>query len=692
MKKEVQLSKEFKNQAAKSIFAICFFVLTYLIILLLALVLTGLSVAGGFSLIALKPNFLTIALGIGLASLGILIVAFLLKFIFKSHKADRSHLIEIKESQEPELFQMIRDLVLEVGTTFPKKVYLSSEVNAAVFYDSSFWSMFLPIKKNLQIGLGLVNTVTKEELRAILAHEFGHFSQRTMKVGSYVYNVNQVIFNMLYDNESYDNLIQKWASISGYFSIFVILAVKINQGIQWILRKLYGVVNKSYMALSREMEFHADEIAASVTGYEPLKKSLLRMPLADNSFSNVLSYYNTKVSENIMSENIYNDQSSVIHFLAETNNLPFTNGLPDIAIEEQSKFDKSKLGIKDQWASHPSTNDRIERLEKTGFLSPGHADMPANELFKDITALQKQLTNKLFENVSYPEDTMVMSSDQFIEEYKQQVQLNSFAKIYNGYYDNKNPIFDLNGNPAESKIDFNELYSDEKVDLVYSSIALQNDMETLKNIANKSFPIKSFDYDGFRYERKDADSLIEKLKSELDIINARIEKNDSDIYHHFTEIETRLNKPQLLKSIYNDFFTFDKIFDTKYDLYIKLLNGLQFVNVSTPFDQIASNLNCINPIERELKQEIHLLMSDPVLATEITQDIRHSLEEYTSKEWEYFNGANYLDGNLNILYTAMHNYAFLLSRKYFLMKKALLTYQEELMKNHTTPVVTENFA
>lgn len=92
-----------------------------MIILLLAILLTGLCIAGGVSLIVIKPMFGTIALGIGLASLGVLILIFLLKFIFISHKVDRSHLIEINEQQEPELFKMIREIVQIVGTNFPKK-------------------------------------------------------------------------------------------------------------------------------------------------------------------------------------------------------------------------------------------------------------------------------------------------------------------------------------------------------------------------------------------------------------------------------------------------------------------------------------------------------------------------------------------------------------------------------------------
>ncbi|MBK6964786.1 MAG: hypothetical protein IPH20_12815 [Bacteroidales bacterium] len=44
-------------------------------------------------------------------------------------------------------------------------------------------------------------------------------------------------FNMLFDNEAYDKLIREWAAVSGYFSIFVMLAVKIIEGIKWVSKK-----------------------------------------------------------------------------------------------------------------------------------------------------------------------------------------------------------------------------------------------------------------------------------------------------------------------------------------------------------------------------------------------------------------------------------------------------------------------
>jgi Zn-dependent protease with chaperone function len=690
-KKEIQLSNEFKVQTVKAIIAIGIFVFTYLILLTLAIALTVLCVFSGFSIIVFKPMFITIVLGIGLASLGILNLIFLLKFILKSHKVDMSHLIEIKKSDEPKVFQMIDDIVLEVGTSFPKKVFLSSDVNASVFYDSSFWSMFLPIRKNLQIGVGLVNTVTKEELRAILSHEFGHFSQKTMKVGSYVYNVNQVIYNMLYENESYETLVQKWANISGYFSIFVIIAEKINQGIRWILRKLYDEVNKSYMGLSREMEFHADDIAASVTGYVPLKKSLLRLGLANSSYDNVLNYYNGKISENQKSENVYKDQKAVIQHLAEVNNLPISNHLPDITLEELSKFDRSRLVIKNQWASHPTLDERIRNLEKTGVAKENGQDTLANDVFLDIEGIQKQITQRIFENVTYEGEINVLPSDVFLEEYKKEANSNSFSKIYNGYFDYKNPtVFDLGQcNPNEHETLFEELFSDQKVDWIYSVMGLQDDFETLKNISSKLLPVKTFDYDGVRYKRKDAANLSETLTIELENYNEKIRANDIAIYCYFKKIENKKKGSKDLDQLYLEFFEFEKKYVSQYDFYTKFLMDLEFVNVTTPFENIKANFKKIKAKEEELKTEINQFLADDLFLNEMAKDTRQELSKYTSASWEYFSENKYNDENLGLLFSALHNYAYMLSRKYFLLKKVLLAYQEELLVNQSTEQTEE---
>ena len=110
---------------------------------------------------------------------------------------------------------------------------------------------------------------------------------------------------------------------------------------------------------------------------------------------------------------------------------------------------------------------------------------------------------------------------------------------------------------------------------------------------------------------------------------------------------------------------------------------MQFTTVTTTFEQIRANFSKIKSTEELLKKEINQLLSDDIIQTEITMEIKEKLEMYISTKLEYFGEVSYFDENLNILYTAINNYGYLLSRKYFLMKRKLLKYQEELIKNHT---------
>ena len=359
----LKVSEEFRKVAIRAVLSILLFLFTYIVMIILALALIVLCGYIAFVLVAFKAMFLTIMIGLGLIGMGFLILFFLTKFIFSSGKQiDRSHLTEITAAQQPKLFQLLGEIVDEVHTSAPKKVYLSSEVNASVFYDSTFWSMFFPVRKNLQIGVGLMNAVSVIELKAILAHEFGHFSQRSMKAGSYVYNVNKVIFNMLYDNEGYDVVLTKWSNSSSYFAAFSAAAIFVVKGVQRVLMRVYKVVNLNYMALSREMEFHADAVAAHVAGSEALANSLLRLDLASKSLSSVFDYYDAKIATSQKTNNFFPQQSFVLHHISTSENLTIRDGLPMLTIDEFKKFNRTKLVLSEQWSSHPSTEERVTRV------------------------------------------------------------------------------------------------------------------------------------------------------------------------------------------------------------------------------------------------------------------------------------------------------------------------------------------
>ncbi len=673
----IQVSEDFKKKSKSAIVAITIFVVVYILLFLFTLLVTIACVVGGIALIIAKPMFLTLMLGVGAIGTGVFILPFIIKFLFKKHITDRSHLTEITRSEEPELFKMIDEIVKETGTDFPKKTYLSYDVNASVFYDSSFWSMFLPIKKNLTIGVGLVNTSTKQELKAILSHEFGHFSQRSMKVGSYVYNVNKIIFNLVNDDESYRNSIESWANMSGYFSIFAAISLFITQKIQWVLTKMYSFVNIRHMALSREMEFHADEVAAHIAGSLALEESLLRIELASSSYNNVLSFYDHKISKNQSSKNIYKEQFFVMNFFAQLNELEIKHNLPNVKLSESGLFNKSKLVIENQWASHPSHEERIAKLRALNITKETDHG-PARNLFHNFEQIEEKLTAKLFSRVKYQKGRTDLELDIFKTEFEENYKKDSFDKIFNNYYDNKNPDFTVQENTSSGRFSFDELFSKEKVEWVYTIIALESDKKMIEAIINKELVLKTFDYDGEKYTSGEAKKLIPMLEKSIIEIKARIQQNDLNIYNHFLMSAADSGKKSEFISRYKLLADLDSQYDQKLQVYTDIANATAFINTKTTFDQIKRNFINLKPFEEMLKNEIKPYLESNTIGLDLEEQDIKDLNYYLINDLIYFNNDQYMESHLQIMMKAINIYPYLLSRKYFRLKKDVLAIMKEL--------------
>ena len=208
---------------------------------------------------------------------------FLLKGLFKRPSTDGLIRVEIKPEDQPELFAFIRQVCADTRAPRPHRVFLTPDVNAAVVYHSSFLSLFLPTPKNLILGLGLVNRLTLSEFKAVLAHEFGHFSQNSMKLGTYVYVSNRIIADIVYGRDWLDDIV----AVLRRSDIRIALFAWIFTGMLWGLRKLlegiFRLINFANSALSRQMEFNADLVAVSVTGSDPLIFALARLNFANEA-------------------------------------------------------------------------------------------------------------------------------------------------------------------------------------------------------------------------------------------------------------------------------------------------------------------------------------------------------------------------------------------------------------------------
>lgn len=426
-------SAGFKKEVKKVMSSIILFFVVYVLLMLLSVALAiGCLYAGVFVMFS-SGHLIGLIAGLGIISIGIMVFIFLIKFIFSVKKHDESGTVQVTETEQPGLFQFIRQLTADTQTQFPKKIVLSPEVNASVYYNDSFWSMIFPVKKNLQIGLALVNSLTLSEFKAVMAHEFGHFSQRSMKLGSFVYNVNKAIYNMLYENKDFGNFLSKWGSLHWAIGIFVWVTVQLLQGIQYILQQMYGFINKNYMGLSREMEFHADAVAASVSGSNNLVTALRKTEITDLCYQTVIQKANEYLGDNLKFENIYYNHDEVMKKYAALNNLPLENATPVPDEAFFKNFQLHKVNIKDQWASHPPREEREAHLLQLN-VDAVRDDQPAWVIFNDAENLQKKITTQLYRTVPDQQDKETINAAAFKERYLGDIASYSLPDAYNSFY------------------------------------------------------------------------------------------------------------------------------------------------------------------------------------------------------------------------------------------------------------------
>jgi Zn-dependent protease with chaperone function len=218
----------------------------------------------------IKVNKWTILMKLGAIAGSVMLFAFTLKFIFKLKNHKPTNRIKLEKNEHKDLWGFVYQICKETGAPKPKSIYVDPDVNAYVSYTNMWLSLFLPVKKELTIGLGLVSCLNLSEFKAVVSHEFGHFAQSSMKIGSYIMSANTIIYDMIFSRDKWDNILDQWRASD----IRLSAAAWVITPIIWIIRQtlslFYQFLNIMYSSLSREMEFNADKVAVSTTGSEAI--------------------------------------------------------------------------------------------------------------------------------------------------------------------------------------------------------------------------------------------------------------------------------------------------------------------------------------------------------------------------------------------------------------------------------------
>ena len=248
----------------------------------------------------------------------------------------------------PRLWLELRALADAVGTRAPDEIWLVAEVNAAVSERSRMLGLVRGTR-TMYLGAPLLMGLTRQHLRAILAHELGHYSGRHTALGGVTYRGRE--------------------ALSG---------IVVRFGRRSIIGRIFSAYASLYFALtqamSRQQELEADDFMVEVSGRDAAVSSLAELPLLDAAWSHFLEEFVWPVHASGKRPSDFFDGFAQI-LEAPKLQLALASFRTDFEEPPKSRYD-----------SHPPLSFRIERLRSKPGDGTAVDPAPAIALLDDSAA------------------------------------------------------------------------------------------------------------------------------------------------------------------------------------------------------------------------------------------------------------------------------------------------------------------
>ena len=436
---------------------------------------------------------LLVGIVIGIAGLWAFIVAvsvYLIKPLFIFPKRDKEYGREIKRVDSPKLFDLIADTAKAAGVRMPKYIYVNHEVNACVFFNTGFWNIFFPVRKNLAIGLGLFESTNTEEVKGIIAHEFGHFAQSSMRVGSVLYVANKVITDLAYRRDKLDNMMLRWCLQDGIWGFWGKATQSVVIRFRGLVDYMFRAQQRNYMKLSRQMEYDADAVACKIVGTDTFVSALCKIQRLSKNFD----FYN-RVLGNLANQ----DQTVSDYWKGYTLTLPQMSMFGESSIEynrnetnPDADGSKSRVSIEEVWESHPPTLKRVEHARTLNLHPSKFINLvPAWDLIE--THLKESIsTDLLFKVKENNTGISEISWEDFSNTLEKKIEASIFPKEIEAFFNR-----DITDKDVETIIE--DPISDDNKHIVAEYEQAQQDSHLLKLLNDGKIPVKRFLYNGFEF-------------------------------------------------------------------------------------------------------------------------------------------------------------------------------------------------
>lgn len=390
---------------------------------------------------AFGPHRLDISLLFVAGFTGLLAVFLFKALVFVVKRGKHNEDVELTAREHPRLFAFLHKMADEAKAPRPHRVFVSTRVNAAVFYDLSLLNLLVPSKKNLELGLGLVNALTLSELKAVIAHELGHFAQRTMAVGRWVYVGQQIAGHIVMRRDGIDRFLVGLSNTDlrvawiGWILRLIIWAVRS------LVDTMFSWVVMAERALGREMERQADLVSVSLTGSDALVHALYRTGAADTAMDRALSFINSEGAAGRAVVDLLAIQSRVLERMRTILGDPGYGRvppLPEAGAAAGHRLFKARLAHPPKmWSTHPPNAEREDNAKRR-YLPAVLDERSAWVLFEDPQGLRERVTREMYIKGKRPEQ--VPSIEESLQTLDKEMEQPYFDPSYRGAYLARSPV------------------------------------------------------------------------------------------------------------------------------------------------------------------------------------------------------------------------------------------------------------
>lgn len=257
----------------------------------------------------------------------------------------------LKRADAKPLFELATEFARKLKAPKPHSILLTGDFNAGVVQVPRFGLFGWP-KNYLLVGMPLMQALSPEQFRGVIAHEFGHLSGKHGHFGSSVYRIRQTWDQLMTTLESQNH----WGTVM--FSKFL----------QWYV----PYFNAYTFVLVRAQEYEADRSAAAIVGSRQFAEALVKIAVTgsylDSSFWP--EFYRKADYQPEPPSSPFGEMAGAFEFGVK----------PDDASSWLTLAIESKTGIDD---THPCLSDRLAALGETAEVRTNRTGTAAHDLLGD---------------------------------------------------------------------------------------------------------------------------------------------------------------------------------------------------------------------------------------------------------------------------------------------------------------------